>query len=237
MLAVLAGVLSGTAIGAIVAFLQVKFKAADMVIGTSMNLLVSGLTSIFLFIILGVRGIFTNPDLISLKKINLPFIKDIPFIGRVFENLTAIDYASYVIAILMYIFLFRTIAGFRVHSIGVNKEASESLGIKATRISILAVIVSGALCGLGGTVLSMGQVTLFTENMTAGRGFIAMAAAGMGFNHPLYIIGSSLLFGVAQSLSVALQNYIPSQLTLPIPYIVTIIALSAFGFKTRKKHA
>lgn len=237
LLAVLAGILSGTVIGIIVAVLQVKYKAADMVIGTSINLLVGGLTSILLFVILGVKGSFTSPALISLNKINLPLIKSIPFMGRVFENLTVLDYLSYVIAILMYIYLFKTISGFRVHSIGINSEASKSLGINTLKTSMIAVIVSGALCGLGGTVLSMGQVTLFTENMTAGRGFIAMAAAGMGQNHPLLIIASSLLFGAAQSLGVSLQNVIPSQLTMTMPYIVTIIALSAFGYRIKKQKA
>lgn len=237
LLAVLAGIISGTLIGFIVAVLQVKYKAADIVIGNSINLLVAGVTSILLFVILGVRGGFSSPDLISLKKINIPFIEALPFVGRVLENLTIIDYISYAIAILMYIFLFKTVSGFRVHSIGINKEASESLGINTLRTSMIAVIVSGALSGLGGTVLSMGQVTLFTENMTAGRGFIAMAAAGMGQNHPLYIIFSSLLFGGAQTLSVSLQNVIPSQLTMTIPYIVTIIALSTFGYRIRKQKA
>ncbi len=237
LLAVLAGILSGTVIGIIVAVLQVKYRAADMVIGTSINLLVGGLTSILLFVILGVKGSFSNPALISLNKINLPLIEGIPFVGRVFENLTVLDYLSYVIAILMYIYLFKTVSGFRVHSIGINNEASKSLGINTLKTSMIAVIVSGALCGLGGTVLSMGQVTLFTENMTAGRGFIAMAAAGMGQNHPLLIIASSLLFGGAQSLGVSLQNLIPSQLTMTMPYIVTIIALSAFGYRIKRQKA
>lgn len=233
-LAVLAGILAGALIGAIVAILQVKYNAADMVIGTSINLLVGGLTSILLFIILGVKGSFSSPDLISLKKINLPFIKDIPFLGRIFENLTIIDYASYLVAILIFIYLYKTVSGFRVLSIGINKEASESLGIKAIRTRMIVVIISGALCGLGGTVLSMGQVTLFTENMTAGRGFIAMAAASMGQNHPLYAIVSSLFFGAAQAFGVAIQNIVPSQLTMAIPYIATIIALAIFSKKSKK---
>lgn len=234
-LAVLAGVLAGALIGTIVAILQVKYNAADMVIGTSINLLVGGLTSILLYIILGVKGSFSSPDLISLKKINLPIIKDIPFIGRVFENLTILDYASYVIAILIFIYLYRTVSGFRVLSVGINKEAAESLGIKAVRTRMIVVIISGALCGLGGTVLSMGQVTLFTENMTAGRGFIAMAAASMGQNHPLYAIVSSLFFGAAQAFGVAIQNVVPSQLTMAIPYIATIIALAIFSRKKTGK--
>lgn len=234
-LAVLAGILSGAVIGGIVAILQVKYEAADMVIGTSINLLVTGLTSILLFVILGVKGGFSSPELTSLKKINLPIIKDIPFIGRVFENLTSLDYLSYVIAIVIFIYLYKTVSGFRVLSVGINREAAESLGIKAIRTRMIVVTISGALCGLGGTVLSMGQVTLFTEGMTAGRGFIAMAAAGMAQSHPLLVIISSLFFGAAQAAGVALQNIVPSQLTMTIPYIATIIALAVFSSKNNRK--
>lgn len=237
VLAVFAGIISGALIGAIVAILQVKYNAADMVIGTSINLLVGGLTSILLFIVLGVKGGFSSPELISLKKINLPIVKDIPFIGRIFQNLTVLDYLSYIIAILIFIYLYKTVSGFRVLSIGINKEAAESLGIRAIRTRMRVVILSGVLCGLGGTVLSMGQVTLFTENMTAGRGFIAMAAASMGQNHPLYVIISSLFFGAAQALGVAIQNIVPSQLTMAIPYIATIIALAVFSRKTKRPRA
>ncbi|MEW8972944.1 MAG: ABC transporter permease [Tissierellaceae bacterium] len=237
VLAVFAGIISGALIGTIVAVLQVKYNAADMVIGTSINLLVGGLTSILLFIVLGVKGGFSSPELISLKKINLPIIKDIPFIGRIFQNLTVLDYLSYIIAILIFVYLYKTVSGFRVLSIGINKEAAESLGIRAIRTRMRVVILSGVLCGLGGTVLSMGQVTLFTENMTAGRGFIAMAAASMGQNHPLYVIISSLFFGAAQALGVAIQNIVPSQLTMAIPYIATIIALAVFSRKTKRPRA
>ncbi|HZJ98543.1 MAG TPA: ABC transporter permease, partial [Tissierellaceae bacterium] len=86
----------------------------------------------------------------------------------------------------------------------------------------------------GGTVLSMGQVTMFTENMTSGRGFIAMAAASMGLNHPLFIIISSLFFGFAQAVGTSMQNVVPSQLTMAIPYIATIVALAIFSKKDKK---
>ncbi|NLD17486.1 MAG: ABC transporter permease, partial [Tissierellia bacterium] len=195
LLSVLGGVLSGALVGLIVAILQVKYNGADMVIGTSINLLVGGITSILLTVILGVRGSFSSPDLVSLKNIKLPIINNIPLMNKLFQNLTIIDYISYIIAFLIFIYLYRTVIGFRTRSVGINKDASESLGINATRIRMATVVLSGALCGLGGVVLSLGQVTLFTENMTAGRGFIAMAAASMGQQHPLLTVLSSLFFG------------------------------------------
>lgn len=233
--AVLCSVLAGAAISSLVSILQVKYRAADMVIGTSVNLLVSGLTSVLLYTILGVKGSFSNPALKPLPKIAIPVVKDIFFVGRVLEHLTFIDYLSYILAAAMFVYLYRTVQGFHVQSVGKNKEAAGSMGIKGLKIQMIAVLVSGALCGLGGAVLSMGQVTLFSKNMSSGRGYIAMAAASMGQNQPILIIVSSLFFGFCQAIGVSLQNVIPSQLTLTIPYIATIIALSAFGNKKLKK--
>ena len=221
LLSVSAGILSGALVGLIVAVLQVKYKAADMVVGTSLNLLIQGGTTFLLYLIFGLRG--------SLAKINLPVIRDIPFLGRVLENLTIVDYLSYIIALLLFIWLFKTVSGFRILSVGINKAAAESLGTKAVRIQMGMVVLSGALCGLGGTVLSMGQVIMFTENMTSGRGFIAMAAASLGMSHPLMTILSSLFFGLCQGIGLALQNIIKSQLTMTLPYIATIVALVLFS--------
>lgn len=235
LLAVLCGMLAGALIGVIVALLQVKYKAADMVIGTSLNLLVSGVTSLMLFILFGVKGKFNDPTLTSLPKINLPFISDIPFLGRALENLTIIDYLSYGIAILLFIWMFRTVHGFHVRSVGINPEAAMSLGVYPVRERMKMVVLSGALCGLGGAVLSIGQVTMFVDNMTSGRGYIAMAAASMGADHPIAIIFTSLFFGIAQAFGTALQNSVPSQLTVTVPYIATIVALIfAYGKKRTK---
>ena len=100
LLSVLAGVLSGAVVGAVVAVLQVKYKAADMVVGTALNLLVGAITTFLLYLLFGLRGKLVDNRLMSLTKINLPLIRDIPFIGRVLENLTIIDYLSYIIAVI-----------------------------------------------------------------------------------------------------------------------------------------
>ena len=236
ILSVAAGIAAGALIGLIVAVLQVKYKAADMVVGTSLNLLVNGATSFLLYLIFGLRGKLVDNRLVSLTKINIPGVKDIPFLGRMLENLTIIDYLAYAIAIFLFIYLFKTVSGFRTLSVGISKEAAESLGTKATRIQMRMVVLSGALCGLGGTVLSMGQVTMFTENMTSGRGFIAMAAGSLGQNHPLIVIVSSLFFGLCQGIGLALQNVIKSQLTMTLPYIATIVALVIFSARSSRPH-
>jgi simple sugar transport system permease protein len=127
--------------------------------------------------------------------------------------------------------LFRTVTGFRLRSIGINKPAAESLGIKADRMQILTIVFSGLVSGLGGCLLTMGGVTMFAQNITAGRGFIAMAAGTLGAAHPLGVVASSAFFGFAQSMANMLQNTsISSQLTMALPYVATVVALAIYNF-------
>ncbi|MFV0350784.1 MAG: ABC transporter permease [Oscillospiraceae bacterium] len=234
-ISVLAAVVSGMLVAFVVAILQVKLKASDMVVGTSMNLLVGGLTTYLLFITFNTKGSFQDSSMKGLPKIALPIIKDIPFLSTVFSRLTILDYLAIFTAIGMFFFMFRTVSGFRVLAVGVNKQAAISQGMNADRTQIMAVTFSGLLCGLGGVLLSLGQVVLYTENMTSGRGFFAMAAANLGRSHPIGVIISSFFFGFAEALGNSLQGTaIKSQLTMALPYVVTIIALVFSGGKVFK---
>ena len=236
---ILSVILVAAAVGMLYSYLLavacINFKADQTLVGTALNLLVGAITTFLLYLLFGLRGKLVDNRLMSLTKINLPLIRDIPFIGRVLENLTIIDYLSYIIAVILFVYLYKTVAGFRTLSVGINKAAAESLGTKATRIQMEMVILSGALCGLGGVVLSMGQVTMFTENMTSGRGFIAMAAASLGMSHPLLVIAASLFFGLCQGIGLAIQNVVKSQLTNTLPYIATIVALVIFSKRSGTK--
>lgn len=235
VLAIAGGMLAGGFIGLLVAILQVKFKGADMVIGTSINLFVSAITAILLFIIFGVKGSFRSPELVSLTKIELPIISQIPYVKTLFQNLTILDYTAYAVAIWMGIYLYKTVGGFRHRSIGIKPEAATSMGLNPLRIRMKAVVISGIICGIGGASLSMGQVTMFTEGMTSGRGFIGMAAANLGRNNPIAIIFSSLFFGLADAFGTLAQGVIPSQITMAIPYMATIVALILIGMEYKRK--
>ena len=101
-----------------------------------------------------------------------------------------------------------------------------SLGLKTQKLQYLAIIMCGVLCGMAGAQLSLGQVTMFTEGMTAGRGFIALVATMLGQSHPIGIVGSSLLFGLMDAVSIRLQGFsMPTQFTSMLPYVITIIAM------------
>lgn len=228
-LAVLAGAASGLVISAINAICIIRFKASATVVGMAMNTLMTGATTYLLYVIFGVRGVFTDSSLLPLPRINLPIIKDIPFIGKVLANLTPIDYFAILLAVGMHIFLYKTVMGYRLRAIGINQKAARSLGTKVERDQFLTVALSGILCGLGGCVLSMGSVTLFIQNITAGRGYMAMAACNMGGASPLGVLFASFFFGACQAIGNAMQNTsLKTQVTASIPYVATIVALMVF---------
>ena len=228
-LAVLAGAASGLVISAINAICIIRFKASATVVGMAMNTLMTGATTYLLYVIFGVRGVFTDSSLLPLPRINLPIIKDIPFIGKVLANLTPIDYFAILLAVGMHIFLYKTVMGYRLRAIGINQKAARSLGTKVERDQFLTVALSGILCGLGGCVLSMGSVTLFIQNITAGRGYMAMAACSMGGANPLGVLFASFFFGACQAIGNAMQNTsLKTQVTASIPYVATIVALMVF---------
>ncbi|NCC65963.1 MAG: ABC transporter permease [Spirochaetia bacterium] len=228
-ISLLAGVGAGAFIAWVVAVFQIKWKVRDMVVGTAMNLLVQSTTAFLMQIIFGSRGTVQGFGMVPLPKVNLSFLRFSPFLYRMFEDLSIIDYLGYVAAVLIFIYLYKTVSGFHHLSVGISTTAAESLGINSQRIQIRAVVISGILCGFGGVVHAMGNVTVFAENMTSGRGFIAMGAASMAQGHSLVAIASSLFFGTMLSLSKTLQGYINSYFTEAIPYLSTVLAITIYG--------
>ena len=230
LMCLIAAMLASMAVALVAGIFMVKFQGAMLVVGVSINVLISGLTTFLMQIIFGGKGAYVSTDLVSLPKIDVSFLSKAPLLNTMFGALTYLDLFAFVTAVILYFFLFRTVTGFRMRSVGINKPAAESLGIKADRLQILTVVFSGLLSGLGGCLLTMGGVTLFAQNITAGRGFIAMAAGTLGAAHPLGVIMSSAFFGFAQSMANMLQNSsISSQLTMALPYVATVVALAMYN--------
>lgn len=208
------------------AYMTIKLQANEIVVGVAINFLALGLTTFALRAIFGVKGAFYDKDMAGLPKVEIPLIHDIPVLGDIFSGHSPLVYVAFLAAILLYVFFYRTVTGFRVLAVGTNPVAARSLGLKVTGLQVLAIVMSGALCGLAGAQLSLGQVTMFTEGMTAGRGFIALVAMMMGQSHPLGILASSFLFGLMDALSIRLQGFsLPTQFTAMLPYVLTIAAM------------
>ncbi|MFJ9497984.1 ABC transporter permease [Brevibacillus centrosporus] len=208
------------------AYMTIGLRANEIVVGVAINFLALGLTTFALRAIFGVKGAFYDKEMAGLPKLDIPVIKDIPVLGDIFSGHSPLVYLAFIAAIVLYLFFYRTVTGFRVLAVGLNPVAARSLGLKVTGLQVLAITICGILCGVAGAQLSLGQVTMFTEGMTAGRGFIALVAMMMGQSHPLGILASSFLFGLMDALSIRLQGLsLPTQFTSMLPYVLTIIAM------------
>ncbi len=220
------------------AYLSIHLKANVIVVGIAMNFLALGLTTFSLRTIFHVKGAYYNKEMIGLPKWEIPLVKDIPVVGEILSGQSPLVYLALVLAAMIWYYFYRTISGFRFLAAGSNPLAARSLGIRVQRYQYGAVLACGVLCALAGAQLSLGQVTLFTEGMTAGRGFIALVAMMLGQSGPLGVVASSLLFGLMDAFSIRLQGLsMPSHFTQIVPYAITIIAMFFFKDKGFLKDA
>lgn len=211
----------------ILAYGATRFRGDPVVICIGMNLLASGLTAYLLRVMFGVSGTFGDPGIVGLGKIRIPIIRDIPIFGWGFWSQTVLTWAAIALVGLVSIVLYKTPLGLRLRGVGEQPDAAETLGVDVQRYRIVTVLFAGALAGLAGAQLSLGVVSVFAEDMSAGRGWIAVVAVMLGRNNPLYAAAACVLFGFADALSIHLQSRgLPNQLTDMAPYVVTLAALA-----------
>jgi ABC-type uncharacterized transport system permease subunit len=212
-----------------------KYKANTLVVGIAINLFAGGMTTFLMRFFWGVKGSFIDPQIVALPKWEIPGLRAIPVLGPILSGHTPVVYLSILIVILVNWMLFHTPFGLRLRAVGEHMKAAESLGIKTQMMQYVAVIGSGALSGLAGSQLSLGLVTLFLINMTAGRGFVSVVAVILGQGLPFGVLGAAVLFGLAEGLTMRLQGLrIPSQFVLMLPYVVTIVAMVLLRDKAKK---
>ena len=228
--AVLVAMLVAMCMTFIMSFFIVKLRAQPMIVGMALNTFALGFTTFLLSVIFNTKGTVTDPTLTGLPKVTLPIIKDIPVVSTMFSSLTVIDYAAFALAVVMFIIMYKTVIGFRLRAIGINQSAASSLGINVAKYQIIATTLSGSMIGLAGCLLSLGSVTLFIQNISAARGYVALAANNLCQGHPLGALLSSALFGFTKALAQVLQNTaIKQQLLENIPYIATIAAMAIYN--------
>jgi ABC-type uncharacterized transport system permease subunit len=222
----LIAILAGGALALIHAVFAISLNADQIVSGTALNFLALGLTGYMFVDIYGTEG--TPENLPAVPDVTLPGIEDIPFVGDVIGQMNLLVWGGLLAALLTWVVVFRTPAGLRLRSAGENPRAAETAGLSPVRIRYLAVIGSGMLAALGGAYLSIGFVHSFASNMTAGRGFIALAALIFGRWRPAGALAATLLFGFGSALAQRLPVFSPSAATLfqALPYVLTLIAVA-----------
>jgi ABC-type uncharacterized transport system permease subunit len=214
------------------ALASITFKADQVVSGVALNFMAIGL-SIFL-----VKSIFQGagqtPTLThSLTKVGIPVLSDIPYIGRMFFDAYPTSYLTFFIVAVVYFVLFKTPFGLRLRAVGEHPKAADTMGVHVASMRYLGVILSGALAGLGGAIYSMAITGNFSHNTISGQGFMALAALIFGKWHPTGAMAAALFFGAANALAaigqtIGLTDYVPRELLIMFPYLVTIVALAGF---------
>lgn len=214
---------------------SVVLKTDEFITGIGLNLFALGATTYMLRQIFNVKGAFAGPGIVSIPNIDIPFIKDIPFVGEILSGHNLIIYLTFIATIIVTYLVFKTRFGLRLRAAGYNATCLDTSGVSTAKTRIWALIICGILCGLAGSYLSLGFVSLFSENMSAGRGWISLAAVILVDGHPLGIAFISLLFGFSDGLGLFLQKVLPSQFTSMVPYAATLIALFVYSIRQKRK--
>ena len=219
----------GLLLGLFFGVFVVKLKSDEYIIGVALNIFAGGLTIFLLRTIFGVAGAFRGTaemPIYGLPKIDIPLIQDIPILGDLLSGNTILVYASWILVILSYILIYRTPLGFWMRAAGEHPESLRAAGKSPEKMKYLASILCGLFSGLAGAHLSLGYLTMFTENMSADRGFIAVACVIFGMSNPPKVFLAALLFGFIDAIGMRVQSFnISSYITSMMPYVVTVVMM------------
>ena len=225
-LGLLCAAASGAAFALVHAYFAIHLRADQIVGGTAINFLALGITGYLFIDIYGGEG--TPPDIPGIPNVHLAFLEDWYFIGPVLGNLNLMIWLAFLTILLTWIVLFKTPVGLRIRAVGEHPRAADTVGISVYRTRYAAVVLSGILAALGGAYLSVGFVNSFNQNMTVGKGFIALAAVIFGNWRPFGAAAAALLFGFSLALAQRLPAYSESAGVLfqALPYVLTLIAVA-----------
>lgn len=234
LVGVVAAMLASVLVSMVLAVFAIRYFVEQVIVGVVLNVLVAGLTNFFYSSVLTDNPALNSPA--RLPKIPIPLLESIPLIGPALFKQTIIVYAMYVIVPLIAWGLFKTTWGLRLRAIGEHPMAADTVGIKVNRLRFWNVSLAGAVAGLGGAYFTLDSNGSFTREMTAGLGYIALAAVIFGQWHPIKATLAALLFGFASALQQtlgAIGSPVPSEFMLMLPYVITLLAVAGFIGRSR----
>jgi ABC-type uncharacterized transport system permease subunit len=240
--AVLAAILAGAILGAIMAFFALRMKADLVLVGFAINILASGGTVFALTLATGGdKGTSINLPSKGVPAIDLSFLNGIPGIGPILTGFlsghSVLSWVAALMVVAVWYFLYRTPWGLWLRGVGEYPAAPEAAGIPVEKVRTWSLVVSGAMASLGGAQLAMFNYVGFTRDMTAGRGFIALGAVLLGARHPVGALLAALLFGAFDGLTTVLPGlfqWIPPEIVHMVPFVVTILALVLFSIRAQR---
>lgn len=222
LFAILAGSLTGLAFG----FVVITVQGDQTITGTAFSIIGLGLTSFLVRVIWGIRKL---PVMVTpIERWPVPVLSEIPYLGRIFFDQSPLAYIAYVLLILATIVMFKTTWGLKVRAVGENPKSAASIGINVIRVRYLCAVFAGSVAGIGGAILSLSELNMFVDNMSGGRGYLAMASVILGRWHPLGAALGGLVFGAGNALQMRLQAIgvpIPNNLLLILPYVLALLIM------------
>lgn len=230
----IAAPVAGVAVGALLAFFSIRYQVNQIIVGVVLNVLVVGITSFLFSTVLS-----DNPNLnsrLGLPVLPIPLLSEIPVVGPVLFRQNLLVYLMFAIVIALQILIFRSRWGLRLRSVGEHPKAADTVGIDVNRTRWRNTLLGGAIAGLGGAFFTVASGLAFGKDMTAGNGFIALAAMILGRWSPKGAVVAALMFGLSKQLGQYIQQLqapIPPQFLLMLPYIVTILAVAGFAGRVR----
>lgn len=234
-----AGIACALAVGVLLGLFYyvfvIKFGSDEFIIGVALNIFAGGLTVFLLNTIFNVRGSFSGPGIGPLPTITIPLIRDIPVLGPLLSGNTLLVYASWLLVVVCWVFIYKTPMGLHLRAAGEYPDALTACGKSPDRMKCLASVLCGILSCLAGAHLSLGYLNMFSENMSASRGYVAFACVIFGRGNPPRVFLAALLFGFIEALGLRMQKYVPSDITAMAPYVVTVVMMVAVVLMGRRK--
>ena len=228
--------LGGVLMGLLFAEFSVRQRADAIVVSVALNLLALGLTTFLLRAVIGVSGAFRDPAIVGIDSVTVPGLSQLPFVGPLFTTQSPLFIVALLCVPLLQFMLLRHRFGLRLRAAGEEPDALLAGGVSVTRIRTLALMACGVLCGLAGAQLSISNVNLFVENMSAGRGWIAVVAVLLTRGRPWPLLCIAILFGFTDSLSFRFQGLgLPQQFTDAMPYLMTLLVLVGSSLWIRRR--
>ncbi len=214
----------------------VVLRADEFVTGIALNLFAVGATTYLLRQTFSVKGVFANPGVIPIPRLDIPLVDRVPILGQILSGQNLVIYVAVLAVFLTAYLVFSTRFGLRLRAAGFNSACLDSSGVSTARIRVAALLLCGVFCGVAGAFLSLGYVRLFAENMSAGRGWISLAAIILVSGNPWGIDLISIVFGFFDGMGLLMQGYsVPSQFTSMVPYVATLAALYVYSIRKKRK--
>jgi simple sugar transport system permease protein len=226
------GVLFGMVFGALFSLvhglMHITYRVNATISGMCVNLLGMAVTPLMLDVIWGMNG--KSPQVRGFTPLRWNWLMRIPIVGDILGSQSILFYLAVVLSVLGWIFMFKTSKGLRMRTVGENPQAASTVGLNVPAYKYFGVIMSGVFCGMGGAYLSLAQLNLFVEGMSAGRGYIAVVINAFGRYNPIGVMLGSIFFGFFASLQTIFQDVLPSQLVMMVPYLITLLVIT-FGIR------